>query len=194
MKNLLVAVVTTSVLALAAVSGCSSSDSSNNGGTVGGWCANQLANEDPEDKACNECMQAQCGAQMSECYGAGYASGNFGGSCGPVIQCQCSCAEGDLGCIVACGDKGGSACESCVAKIDSCEKSKCAAACGTSSTPDDPSDPGAPSAGGCANLETTCCPKIADAESKQTCDDVVAMKDDAVCDQAFESWKDFLCE
>lgn len=189
MKNLLAAVVTTSLFALAAINGCSS-DSSSNGTTAGGACSRTSSTSD-DDKACDDCMQSQCGAQLAECYGSGYASGNFGGPCGPVIQCQCSCPEGDLGCIVACGSKGGSACETCAAKIGSCEKTKCASACGSSSTPDSGTPP---SAGGCENLGTNCCPKISDAEAKQGCEELAGMGDDGMCDQAFDSWDGILCK
>jgi hypothetical protein len=100
------------------------------------------------------CATDNCDAEYKECYGAGYASGNFSGPCGAQVTCTNKCDCADDACRKACVSDA--ACNTCSQKLAQCILGKCKLPCqGAQKT--------------CADLQA-CCAKIADATKKSQCE------------------------
>jgi hypothetical protein len=84
---------------------CSSSSGSGSSGSATKFaCASQqpTAMMMSTSQACSSCFESMCSSQLSNAYGPGYASGDFGGACGSSIDCTAPCACGDTACISKC--------------------------------------------------------------------------------------------
>lgn len=112
-----------------------------------------------DEKSYSDCLTTKCDAQYSECLGAGYKSGSFGGACGAMMQCSNACACGDTACASKCVPDA--ACQSCLLnKVSPCTEQCPRPACYGGGTP---------SSVKCDELKT-CCAAIADATKKGTCE------------------------
>jgi len=71
-----------------------------------------------------QCIEAQCGSDLTTCFGPGYASGNVTGACQSFAMCAtqngCTAAAG-----VSCEGQTMSGCQQCVQGLAACAESKC---------------------------------------------------------------------
>jgi hypothetical protein len=88
---------------------CSSSSGSGSGSSGSATkfaCASQqptaMIGMMSASQACSSCFESMCSSQLSNAYGPGYASGDFGGACGSFINCTAPCACGDGACLGKC--------------------------------------------------------------------------------------------
>lgn len=81
-----------------------------------------------------DCLAKACDAAFRRCFGDGYKSGTFSGSCGDYFACfvKCGCGR-DKNCVTACG-KPPEACSTCSLGFASCAGSCKAPVCGGGST------------------------------------------------------------
>jgi hypothetical protein len=86
-------------------------------GSSGGAGGEQTCTGEAEYDAC---VTSKCDAKAKECFGDGYASGTYGGTCGPVIQCVVGCKCGDTACEMSCMLQASEACKTCSDEFDAC--------------------------------------------------------------------------
>ncbi len=189
------------ILAASWVLGCGDGGSSSGGqgivgcfGTPGQTCTGVDTFE--------TCVESHCDSQAQACFGSGYKSGSYGGSCGAFIGCTSKCSCGDMACQSACLGQLTNDCSTCSQTFSTCEESSgCARpVCTGGSTPDGPlfSFPDAPSGphadappggGGTADapsgsnectLLAACCPKLPSAE-QPACTQVAGAGNEQAC-------------
>ncbi len=114
-------------------SGSSGSPSSSSESGLGGsakakTCKNVTLNPPRTaiDDACDACDAKECSAEGAAVLGTDPDA--FGGACAAFITCSCECEKADSACLLAC-PSATQACTDAIAAAQSCEKSKCAAAC-----------------------------------------------------------------
>jgi hypothetical protein len=192
------------------VVGCGDSGSSNNPSGRGnfGECFGSSGQTCTGVDTFETCVESHCDSQAQACFGSGYKSGNFGGSCGGFIGCTTKCACGDTTCQSGCLAQLTSDCTSCSQTFSSCEMSSgCAQpVCTGGSTPDAPvfvfpdapqgPHADAPPGGGGADAPPTgtectmlaaCCPNLP-AQEQPTCNQVVALGNEQACQASFTAF------
>jgi hypothetical protein len=157
------------------------------GGAGGGGLANPIGLCPPDTATCTQtewnaytsCVADACNNQYQVCFGAGYRSGTYGGSCGPWAQCLVACGCGNPGCRASCPPQTAD-CASCYANASACLVSCTIPACAVTSA-----DAGAPGDAGtgmaadgstgvaCAGL-MACCQAMGDPGSVSDCLDTTA--------------------
>ncbi|MCA9584394.1 MAG: hypothetical protein KC657_03455 [Myxococcales bacterium] len=169
----------------ASSSGSSGASSGSSGSSGPKYCAGGTCTE-AEGKPYADCVIGKCDTQYQECYGPGYKTGTYGGSCGPYLTCVQKCACDDTACFQACGAPQGD-CQTCLQKVSTCvQGSGCQAPACASVQPD------AGGGGGktCADL-AACCAKIADNTKKTQCQgtyDQVKASGDATCNLVYTQY------
>lgn len=170
------------------------------GSTGTGGCATggvPGANSSPTCQALNDCETTKCSSQLAQCFGAGYANGNFaGGQCQALAACigNCNC---NSTCVAGCSGSLDATCTSCLLAANQCITSICAAeqqAC-TGMSP----DAGLPSldasfgfdaftgGGTCTDLRA-CCATLSGTQQTQ-CNTVAGIGIDAACGAALTSFR-----
>jgi hypothetical protein len=82
--------------------------------------------------ACAACMQAHCGALIAVCFGPGWATGHYAGSCEAFQSCVCRCdADGGTAtsCFGACSSRITPDCQQCTPLLAKCQATSCASDC-----------------------------------------------------------------
>lgn len=122
-----------------------------------------------EAKPYSDCIAAQCDTTFTQCYGAGYKSGTFGGPCGTYITCTQACGCDDDACRAKCTLDD--ACKNCVIPAVSTCASKCEAPACASGGSSGSSGSSGGATKSCADLKT-CCDGLADEDKKTECNQV----------------------
>jgi hypothetical protein len=97
------------------------------GGSGGATCGNNTNVQFKEP--CATCVASHCNSQASSCFGSGWRSADFSGTCGPWLQCACNCGNNDVACMTNCGGKETAACTSCQNDVQMCELQSCQQQC-----------------------------------------------------------------
>jgi hypothetical protein len=130
-----------------------------------------------QTKPYTDCIFSKCDSQYQACFGAGYKSGSFGGTCQAYIACFSKCGCGDNACRAACPAPTGE-CQTCLTQLGTCT-------IGAGCTPPTCGGGGAGGGGGgggggagggggggsgtCADL-MKCCASATNASIKQACE------------------------
>jgi hypothetical protein len=82
--------------------------------------------------ACGACMADHCGAVIAVCFGPGWASGHYAGSCEDFQRCLCTCLAGGKSssdCFSQCAPRISADCNECSPVIAKCQAASCQAEC-----------------------------------------------------------------
>lgn len=142
------------------------SDDSSSSSTTGSTCTG-TSTGGTENKACSDCVLANCSSEYNACFGGGKA---------------CS-AWANAGC------KGipDSACINCATSLGTCQQSKCASQC-KSTTADTGVTDTDTTGGGCTAL-AGCCSQLMAGDAKTGCDNLVVAANDTNCSSAHSGYK-----
>ena len=139
-----------------------------------------------------QCIVDACDAQLRECFGSGYKSGAFAGSCGSATTtCLNACPCGDKACQSACGTPG-AACTSCAQSLGQCASTCPLPSCVARSSSGSSGSSGASGAAGtCADLGA-CCASLQDPSIKRGCTTSLsgANGDESSCMAIYPSYAD----
>ncbi len=102
---------------------------------VGGGCpaAAQASPFGDPAGACATCMSTSCGAVVAVCFGPGWATGHYAGSCEDFQRCQCGCLAGggdSAGCFSTCAPRITKDCSECSPVLSKCQADSCQDVCG----------------------------------------------------------------
>lgn len=113
-----------------------------------------------ESEEYGKCVMSKCDTAYKKCLGDSYASGSFGGACGPHMACTNKCGCDDNACRMACGIPPMDCLNCLLGDVNTCVMSSgCKLACATAGTPD--ASAGGTTTGGttgntCADLMKCC--------------------------------------
>ena len=118
----------------------------------------------------SSCIQSKCDSTYTKCFGADYKSGTYSGDCGTYITCTQACPCNDTACLSKCTITD--ACKSCIIPAASNCSAMCEApACAKGGSSGSSGTSGTSGGGGthsCAQLKA-CCDKIPEGSTKDSC-------------------------